>query len=540
MARLDRLARVKETAQIGACIGREFSYELLAVVSPLGDNELQEALQQLVNSELVFRRGAPPDATYAFKHALVQDAAYRSLLKSKSRQLHLRIGQALEKIMPTIAENEPEIVAHHFRHAEQFDKAIHYLDLANLKAIRSTSPEEAVQHFSDAMELLDDAADNDENRRMRVNLIVRNGTVFQLLFRFPEYFELLNKFQPVAEQLGDAGLLGALLARKGHLEWAVGALDQGIETETEAAILCEKTNNNADAGYAHMVLAWIDLLRGRFKETLSHRDRAIFHLEKESDLRWHAWSLAGSCLANLFAGNWDDAVEDGEKELALAEKYSDDSLISFALWILSYVHGSRGDWYRAIDCGRRAVDVAPTPADAIWAVGRLGWALGISGRIEEGIAMCQELVSANRAGDFVWSEMDALQLAELQIFDGRFEDAQETLSMAVPYLENNKMLIGSGIAERLLAQLGWRSEWRLLPQEEGLQHIQTSLKILSMIGAQNERSHSQVVLGFILAGGGKSQAAKDALTDAFEMFESLGTKTDWGHLKEARALLERL
>ena len=76
MARLDRLAPVKEVAQIGACIGREFEYELLAAVSPLRDNELQEALQELVNSELIFRRGAPPDASYSFKHALVQDSAY--------------------------------------------------------------------------------------------------------------------------------------------------------------------------------------------------------------------------------------------------------------------------------------------------------------------------------------------------------------------------------------------------------------------------------------------------------------------------------
>ena len=96
MARLDRLAPVKEVAQIGAVIGREFSHELLAAVSPLSEDKLGDALDQLVNSELVFRRGAPPEATYSFKHALVQDAAYQSLLKSKRQQLHARIAEALE------------------------------------------------------------------------------------------------------------------------------------------------------------------------------------------------------------------------------------------------------------------------------------------------------------------------------------------------------------------------------------------------------------------------------------------------------------
>ena len=100
MARLDRLAPVKEVAQIGAVIGREFSHELLAAVSALPEDKLGEALDQLVASELIFRRGVPPEATYSFKHALVQDAAYQSLLKSKRQQLHARIAQVLEERFP--------------------------------------------------------------------------------------------------------------------------------------------------------------------------------------------------------------------------------------------------------------------------------------------------------------------------------------------------------------------------------------------------------------------------------------------------------
>ena len=108
MARLDRLAPVKEVAQIGAVIGREFSHELLAAVSPLSEDKLGEALDQLVASELVFRRGTPPEATYSFKHALVQDAAYQSLLKSRRQQLHARIAQVLEEQFPETVEAEPE------------------------------------------------------------------------------------------------------------------------------------------------------------------------------------------------------------------------------------------------------------------------------------------------------------------------------------------------------------------------------------------------------------------------------------------------
>jgi predicted ATPase len=113
MARLDRLAPVKEVAQIGAVIGREFSHELLAAVAPMSANLLGDALEQLVNSELVFRRGLPPDATYSFKHALVQDAAYQSLLKSKRQQLHARIAQAHEERSPDVGDTGSEVLARH-------------------------------------------------------------------------------------------------------------------------------------------------------------------------------------------------------------------------------------------------------------------------------------------------------------------------------------------------------------------------------------------------------------------------------------------
>ena len=113
LARLDRLAPVKEIAQIGAAIGREFSHALLAAVADRPEAELQAALDQLVASELVFRRGTPPEATYSFKHALVQDAAYGTLLKSRRQQLHARIVEVLEEQFPETAEAQPELLAHH-------------------------------------------------------------------------------------------------------------------------------------------------------------------------------------------------------------------------------------------------------------------------------------------------------------------------------------------------------------------------------------------------------------------------------------------
>jgi predicted ATPase len=162
MARLDRLSVVKEVAQIGAAIGRAFAHELLAAVSPLADNALQDALKQLTNSELVFRRGTPPDATYTFKHALVQDAAYGSLLKSRRQQLHTRIAEALEKGSPDTVQNEPELLAHHYTQAGLPNQAIDYWRDAGKRASLRSANIEAISHLKKGLELVQSQAEGRE------------------------------------------------------------------------------------------------------------------------------------------------------------------------------------------------------------------------------------------------------------------------------------------------------------------------------------------------------------------------------------------
>ncbi len=117
MARLDRLATVKGLAQLGATLGREFSYDLLQAVSPWDEGTLQRGLQQLVEAEFLYQQGLPPQATYIFKHALIQDAAYQSLLRSTRQQYHQRIAQVLEERFPELCETQPELLAHHYTEA---------------------------------------------------------------------------------------------------------------------------------------------------------------------------------------------------------------------------------------------------------------------------------------------------------------------------------------------------------------------------------------------------------------------------------------
>ena len=148
MARLDRLATGKEVAQLAATLGRTFPYELLRAVAPLDEATLQQALARLVEAELLYQRGVPPQATYMFKHALIQETAYQSLLKSTRQQYHQRIAQVLAEHFPETAETQPELLAHHYTEAGFREQAVVYWQRAGQQALQRSANPEAIQHLT--------------------------------------------------------------------------------------------------------------------------------------------------------------------------------------------------------------------------------------------------------------------------------------------------------------------------------------------------------------------------------------------------------
>ena len=175
MARLDRLASVRHVAQVGAAIGREFSYELVRTVSRLPEDELQASLARLVDSELVFQRGIPPNAVYIFKHALVQDAAHGSLLHDRRRALHLQVAEELERDEGGLAMTEPELLAYHFAEAGVVDRAIDYRLKAAEHAMARCAVAEMISHLRRGLRLLSSLPNSRESRRRELLLQVALG-----------------------------------------------------------------------------------------------------------------------------------------------------------------------------------------------------------------------------------------------------------------------------------------------------------------------------------------------------------------------------
>jgi predicted ATPase len=213
LARLDRLALTREVAQVGAVLGRSFSYELISAVAQMPQQKLDGALEQLVAAELIFCRGMPPDAEYTFKHALVQDAAYSTLLRSRRQQLHARIASILESQFPDVVETQPELIGRHFGEGGFEEKAITYFTIAGELAVKRGAHAEVIRHFRRALELLQGQPETAERSKAELKVLEKLGPALQAAHSFgaPEVERTYLRARDLCEQLGEpVGLFRAL------------------------------------------------------------------------------------------------------------------------------------------------------------------------------------------------------------------------------------------------------------------------------------------------------------------------------------------
>ncbi|MDE5452931.1 AAA family ATPase [Bradyrhizobium sp. CSA112] len=206
MARLDRLYSVKEIAQVGAAIGREFSYSLIRAVVARDETALKHALIELEQAELVYRQGEPPEAVYSFKHALVRDAAYETLLKSRRHQLHGQIARTLEESFPDVVTGEPEILAHHFTEAGIIDLATNYWLKAGNRALSRSANAEAVKHLRRGIELTKELSQSPERVRKELDLYLALGPAVAATEGDAAH-ETSRVFSHARDLLGDGGTL---------------------------------------------------------------------------------------------------------------------------------------------------------------------------------------------------------------------------------------------------------------------------------------------------------------------------------------------
>ena len=340
MARLDRLAPVREVAQIGAAIGREFSYRLLSAVAQQPDDRLQEALDRLVRAELVFGRGELPEAVYTFKHALVQEAAYASLLRERRRQLHARIAQALEGEFPEVAETQPELVAHHYAAAGLPAPAIDYYRRAAERAMAASANAEAIAHLTKGLELIASLPESSERISREIEFRLALGTPL-IAIRGWGSVEAEAAYTRAKELCAGAGDTPELFRSLVGL-WNYHLLRPDLETASELSRelfnLAAKLGSDEFRLLAEHAACATCFWSGRYTSVLSHaaRVRVLYDPERHRGPKIYMMdpamvALALESLALWSLGYPERASERGLAALAMAQTVAHPFSLCWAL-----------------------------------------------------------------------------------------------------------------------------------------------------------------------------------------------------------------
>ena len=284
LARLDRLAKVKDVAQIAAVIGREFSYPLIAAAAVLPEIVLNAALAQLVAAELIYQRGIPPDATYEFKHALVQDASYASLVRRRRQKLHGTIARAIEERLPELVETEPETLAHHLTEAGLTESALIYWLQAGRRATVRWAYTEAVSHLERGLALLKALPDSANRDRHELDFLIALRAPMTAITGFalnPDFEILTDRATDLAEKLGDVRHLYTSLHAQFTYCQATCKIDKLREISQRCHELAVRVGDREMQLGAHQLVGRSLLERGEFAAARNEYERAIAKYDPE-------------------------------------------------------------------------------------------------------------------------------------------------------------------------------------------------------------------------------------------------------------------
>ena len=537
-ARIDRLANApKRLLQTASVIGREVPLKLLRVVWE-APGSLDVHLLELKRQEFLFERSAAGEQIYVFKHALTQEVAHESLLTSVKQMLHEATGSALESLYADKLEEYYERLAYHYCQSPNKHKAFEYLGLANRKAAKSNAMQEAIAYFHQASSVLDSLPDSRENRHRRISLIIDQWIVFWLLFKVPEYYDLLCRYGRTATELEDPGLLAQFQLNLGHCLWVFGRLEEAADTFRKAVELNEAARVPAKAGPAYCMLQWTDLWLGNLERSLSWQDLALNGLREHFDLRWRAWSFAAASWACSLLGRFDEAVDQARQELMLAEEYSDNSLVSFAHWNMSIAYTYKGDLANAVEQAEMAVKKAPTLADKVWAQTQFGFASCRRDQTHTAAELLASLAPMYDATQFIPGQVfNTTYLVEAYWRSGDIDAAQLTVQRGLDISTRAGMKFYSGSMHRLMGEIVLAKN----PDQSGEPlagaHFEESISLLSAAKAENELALAYAGCGRLHKHQGRVAEARDYLARALEIFERLGTLAEPGKVRAELAAL---
>ncbi|ETX03498.1 MAG: hypothetical protein ETSY1_47050 (plasmid) [Candidatus Entotheonella factor] len=545
MARLDRLDTAKRVAQLGATLGREFSYDLLREVSPWEEEVLQQDLRRLVDAELVFQRGLPSQATYVFKHNLVQEAAYQSLVRHQRQHYHQRAAEALSERFSALVETQPERLAYHFTEAGLTEEALRHWHQAGLHAVERAAHVEASRHLTTGLELLATLPDTPEHAQQELDLLLTYLPVLAATqgAATPERERLLRRAYTLCQQLeASEQVFGVLvgLCSFHHMR-------EEIQTAREWAEACLQVAQGQSGSTlllsAHFLLGSTLYSLGDFALSLDHLEQGIalydpkqhanpkstFGLRNcgESCLSYAAW-----CLRLM--GYPEQALVRTQEALVLARQLTHPYSLAWALLSAIFFHESQ----REIQAVRERAEeflalvteygfTSFTGHAWFWQ----GWALGMTGQAEGLDLIHQGLAAIQSTGSKLGRRMYAGYLSDVHRQLGQVDEGLRVLAEVQP--EHDDHWSGMWYRHRgeLLMLAGEQQT------EEAERCLQQALAIMHAYQTKWWELQTAKSLSRLWQQQGKHQAAYNLLAPIYNWFTE---GFDTADLQEAKALLNEL
>ena len=549
MARLDRLAPVKVVAQLGATIGRQFSYALFRAVSPLDETTLQQGLHQLVEAELVYQQGSPPQATYTFKHALIQDAAYQSLLRSTRQQFHQRIAQVLEQQFPETAETQPELLAHHYTAAGLSERAIGYWQQAGRKAYERSANAEAISHLTQGLELLQMLPAMPERSQQELTLQITLGAslIATKGYGAPEVGQTYTRARQLCQHLEDPYQLFPVLRGLWNYYHACAEVQTAHAMCEQLLVIAQRAQDPAMLVAAHRALgstlfplgvpasAHTHLAQGiALYDPQQHRASAFLYGEDPGVVCRCYAARALWCL-----GYPDQGLQQIDEAVILAQQVAHPFSLGSALNDAATFHQYCQGVQAAREHAEAVITFATEQGFPHWRATSsilLGWALARQGQTKDGVEQMHQGLTAWRAtGAEIMRPYFLALLAEGYGIMGQPKAGLEALAEALMLVDRT--------GERWYESELYRLKGELLLQQSRDHHaevyacFQHALDVARDQQVKSLELRAATSLAQLWQQQGKRTDAHQLLAEVYGWFTE---GFDTADLQEARALLDTL
>ncbi len=550
MARLDRLGMAKDIAQRGSVMGREFSYNVLKAIVPYDEEILQAGLTQLVEAQLVFQRGLLPRSHYRFKHALIQDTAYNSLLRRRRQALHQQIAKVLTAQFPGIVESQPEMLAHHYTEAGLTEQAIPYWQQAGQQAIQRSAHPEAIAHLSQGLTLLITLPETPDRRQHELTFQATLGSEWRIAKGdgAPEAEGAYARARELCEQIGETPQIFSVLRGLLMYYTARGDIQTAFQLGEQLLRLALAQPDPAPLMLAHQQMGILLCVRGEFASAQTHHTRvlAIYDsLPRHGDLVMRFGTDLGSVCHSYLAwelwqlGYPDQALQHSREANTLAQKVSHPYSIAFALVFAAFLHQSLRDMPTTHELAEAAINLATDQGFEYWGShGTIlhGFALAMQGQGESGIAELRRGLAAYLAtGSRTWQPYSLGLLAQAYGENGQTQEGLDVLDEALVETEATGIRFYAAELSRLKGILLLKQAVSDTPLAETCFH--QAMTIAQNQSAKSWELRAATSLARLWQEQGKRQAAYALLLPVYQWFTE---GFDTADLQDAKALLDEL